>query len=51
MYLKESLRLTVRHLAGSPETDTFNKILVKRDRFGLPTIIPLKLRQFFVKED
>nr|UIW13882.1 MAG: RNA-dependent RNA polymerase [Rhizoctonia solani mitovirus 96] len=44
-YMKEVLRLTVRALAGSPELVNYNgSIRVKRDRYGVPTIIPLHLR-------
>jgi hypothetical protein len=31
-------------LAGSPEPNTVNKVLVKKDHLGLPTIIPSVLR-------
>lgn len=45
LYLKESLRLTIRALGGQPETMWDNSIpRVKRDFSGLPTIIPLSLR-------
>jgi hypothetical protein len=45
-YLKESLRLTTRALAGCPEHVSDNPIRVKRDKYGLPTIIPDPLRHF-----
>lgn len=43
-YMKEVLRLTTRALAGTPEMKTDNPIRVKRDHYGLPTIIPIRLR-------
>jgi len=45
-YLKESLRLTIRAISGSPEPKSFinNTPRVSRDHFGFPTIIPLSLR-------
>jgi hypothetical protein len=43
-YLKECMRLTVRALAGTPELTSFSDIRVGRDAYGLPRIIPLKLR-------
>lgn len=48
-YMKEVLRLTTRALAGSPEVNTYGVIRVKRDRFGLPTIIPLWLRYLLIQ--
>jgi len=45
-YLKEGLRLTIRALAGQPETRWDNSIpRVKRDRLGYPTILPKPLRE------
>lgn len=45
-YLKESLRLTIRAIAGSPEPKgPFLVIRVSRDTSGFPTIIPLFLRR------
>nr|UJQ92510.1 MAG: putative RNA-dependent RNA polymerase [Mitoviridae sp.] len=46
-YMKECLRLAVRALAGSPEVATnYNPgdIRVRRDSYGIPTILPLSLR-------
>nr|WMI40077.1 MAG: RNA-dependent RNA polymerase [Rhizoctonia cerealis duamitovirus] len=44
-YMKETLRLTVRALALTPERVTINpKIRVARDYYGLPTIIPQPIR-------
>nr|ALD89116.1 RNA-dependent RNA polymerase [Rhizoctonia solani mitovirus 11] len=45
-YMKECLRLTVRALAGSPELSNvqFGPIRVRRDSFGIPTILPISLR-------
>jgi hypothetical protein len=46
-YLKECLRLTVRALAGSPEALPQmipGEIRVRRDKVGIPTILPLQLR-------
>lgn len=46
LYLKETVRLTIRALAGQPEPSWNNSIpRVKRDSHGLPTIIPLSLRK------
>jgi len=48
-YLKESLRLTIRAISGSPEPNTFSKgVRVSRDSHGLPTIIPLSLRRLLL---
>lgn len=46
-YLKEVLRLTVRYLAGQGEPHSFQKgrVMVRTDAGGLPTIIPLRLRE------
>jgi len=41
-YLKECMRLTVRSLAGSPES---NIVGVSLDKYGLPKILPLPLRE------
>jgi hypothetical protein len=40
------MRLVVRYLSGSPEVVTphKNSVMVSRDRFGLPTVIPGPLR-------
>jgi hypothetical protein len=45
-YLKEAMRLAVRALAGSPELTSFvhGEIRVRRDSFGIPTILPFPLR-------
>jgi hypothetical protein len=40
-YGKEVLRLTTRALAGTPD---FTPIFIKRDKYGLPTIIPGPIR-------
>lgn len=48
-YMKEVLRLTIRALAGSPEQICQGAIRVKRDKFGLPTIIPLWLRYLLIQ--
>jgi len=47
MYLKECVRLSIRALGGTPEAQGFPSGIprVKRDPSGLPTIIPLVLRQ------
>jgi len=50
LYLKESIRLTIRSLAGQPEPLWNNSIpRVKRDPHGLPTIIPLNLRKVLLE--
>lgn len=44
-YFKEVLRLTIRALAGTPEIiSPSNSIRVKRDRYGVPKVIPHQLR-------
>jgi len=43
-YMKEVLRLTTRALAGTPEMVSDSPVRVKRDHYGLPTIIPIRLR-------
>jgi hypothetical protein len=46
-YLKECLRLSVRALAGSPELIprySEGEIRVRRDSYGIPTILPVTLR-------
>jgi hypothetical protein len=45
-YMKEALRLAVRALAGSPEIAAYQPgdIRVRRDKLGIPTILPLTLR-------
>jgi len=53
LYLKEVFRLLIRFLSGSPETTDCikpNTILVKRDSSGLPTLIPLSLRELIRKK-
>jgi hypothetical protein len=45
IYLKESLRLVVRYLAGTPDKLCTTKVRVRIDRKGLPVIIPFPLRQ------
>nr|UJQ92514.1 MAG: putative RNA-dependent RNA polymerase [Mitoviridae sp.] len=49
-YLKESLRLTIRAISGSPEPKVYISIGVRvsRDSHGLPTIIPLSLRRLIL---
>jgi hypothetical protein len=48
-YLKECYRLTIRALSGSPEVSPpygiKGSLLVRRDKTGLPTILPPRLRQ------
>nr|UOL49035.1 MAG: putative RNA-dependent RNA polymerase [Mitoviridae sp.] len=46
-YLKETLRLIVRALAGSPELTHHidGSIRVRRDHLGIPTILPYDLRK------
>lgn len=45
-YLKECLRLSVRALSGNPELNPqySGVIRVRRDSFGIPTILPLSMR-------
>lgn len=53
-YMKETLRLTTRALAGTPEKVSDSPIRVKRDFYGLPTIIPIGLRnilRYFIDEN
>jgi hypothetical protein len=45
--MKEVLRLTTRALAGTPEMVSDSPIRVKRDMYGIPTIIPAVLRIIF----
>nr|UIW13830.1 MAG: RNA-dependent RNA polymerase [Rhizoctonia solani mitovirus 58] len=51
-YLKEAYRLTVRALSGHPEVKPpygiKGSLLVRRDKTGLPTILPPRLRQILV---
>lgn len=51
-YLKEAYRLTVRALSGQPEVlppyGVKGSLLVRRDKTGLPTILPPKLRRVLV---
>jgi hypothetical protein len=47
-YLKECMRITVRCLAGTPHlrgSESNPAIFIRLDRFGLPTILPLQLRE------
>jgi len=45
-YMKETLRLTTRALARTPELVTVDpSVRVKRDHYGLPTIIPMPIRE------
>jgi hypothetical protein len=45
LYLKECYRLCIRFLIGSPEVDPLKRgVYVKRDSFGIPSIIPIELR-------
>jgi len=46
IYLKESLRLVVRKLAGTPDKLCTTKVRVRIDCKGLPVIIPFPIRQF-----
>jgi len=48
LYLKETARLTIRALGGSPEQASGEaQVRVSRDPRGYPTVIPLKLRRLF----
>jgi hypothetical protein len=52
LYLKESVRLIIRNLAGAPEPRFHSKgIYVSRDQFGIPKIIGLKLSLLINKKD
>lgn len=45
LYLKEAYRLVLQVIAGSPDlTYPAKGVLVKRDPYGIPTIIPLQIR-------
>jgi hypothetical protein len=46
LYLKESQRLLIRALSGSPETVFHSGICVSRDSHGFPRILPLNIRLF-----
>lgn len=52
-YLKEAYRLTIRALSGSPEVlppyGIKGSLLVRRDKTGLPNILPPRLRQILVQ--
>jgi len=45
LYLKEATRLTIQALAGNPTLSDPNKVRVKTDMYGLPTIIPFSYRK------
>ena len=45
IYLKESMRLVVRYLAGTPDKLSITKVRVRVDSKGLPVIIPFPIRQ------
>lgn len=52
LYLKESVRLVLRSLAGAPEPRFLAKgIYVSRDSMGLPMLIPKKLRAYLMDKD
>lgn len=51
LYLKESLRIVSRYLAGQDHTILPNGIGISLDRTGLPTIIPLSLRKILHNAD
>lgn len=47
LYLKECLRLVIMYLAGTPQHGFVSgQIMVRKDRWGLPVIIPKFLRLF-----
>jgi hypothetical protein len=49
LYLKETIRLTIRAISGQPEPLWNNSIpRVKRDHNGLPTVIPLSIRKILL---
>jgi hypothetical protein len=45
IYLKESMRLVVRYLAGTPDKLCTTKVRVRLDSQGLPVIIPFPIRR------
>jgi hypothetical protein len=51
LYLKESLRIVIRFLAGQDHTITPNGVCIRLDHTGLPTIIPLSLRKILRNRD
>lgn len=51
LYLKETTRLLIRALSGSPEPTYLSGIVVSRDSRGLPRIIPINLRDLFAAVD
>lgn len=52
LYLKEAYRLVLQVIAGSPDLTYPEKgIWVKRDSYGIPTIIPLHIRVHLQKRD
>lgn len=52
LYLKECQRLIIKFLAGSPQVISPGVgILVMRDSYGLPSIIPLELRSKIILKD
>lgn len=48
IYLKESVRLVIRFLAGSPEPIWTKGPIVSRDRHGLPHILDSTTRNLFL---
>lgn len=50
-YLKEAYRITVCALSGRPEAMPYgsNSLLVRRDKHGLPTILPIRLRLVLIE--
>lgn len=48
LYLKESLRLIIRFMSGSPEPIYHKGIIVSRDYHGLPRILPINLRNLLL---
>lgn len=52
LYLKESQRLIIKFLAGCPEVKSPGKgILIRRDSRGLPSIIPINIRNKITNTD
>jgi len=52
LYIKESVCLLIRSLAGTPEPRFLTKgIYVSRDTLGLPNILPKNLKFYFMTKD
>lgn len=51
LYLKECNRLIIKFLSGSPEVVAAKSgIYVRRDSFGIPSILPIELRSYLMNK-